>query len=263
MSKELKNWIAFLPSIVIFGLFNYRVQIGLWCSLLVTICFVINALIIYRNGFLKSLGLKIPKTDAVKSFLLFLILLPVSYMVILLIAESNHFQPDLDSLFEYRGWYVFTFFQTLNEEILLGFLFLRGLNLMYRNPRNQIRVSLLAALLFSALHFIFYKIVFHFIPDIKLGIFTLLSLFFAGMIRNNLILLKGHVGYSWALHLAWNCIFFHIVLTPDIFEGYMEIAKMNLIMGNKVLLGTLIIIAVITTFKLKRNKDSLPEFQNL
>ncbi len=37
---------------------------------------------------------------------------------------------------------------------------------------------------------------------------ALVTLFFAGILRNNLIIYAGHIGYSWALHFSWIIIMF-------------------------------------------------------
>ncbi|HPJ06356.1 MAG TPA: hypothetical protein PLK17_12665 [Bacteroidales bacterium] len=60
--------------------------------------------------------------------------------------------------------------------------------------------SVALALFFALIHFVFYKWIF--LDRGIIGMLTHTSLFMVGFVRNSLILMTGHIGYSWALHLG-------------------------------------------------------------
>jgi hypothetical protein len=119
------------------------------------------------------------------------------------IAEKHNI-----SIMHISKWmdYYHDVFYILNEEIVFG-----SLVLFYLTQKRKIipiYASVGLALLFSAIHFAFYR----WIIDIGIvQIATLITLFLIGFVRNNLIIVNGHIGYSWALHFGWIVIMFGFI----------------------------------------------------
>jgi hypothetical protein len=109
---------------------------------------------------------------------------------------------------------------------------LGALVLFYLTQKRKIKpiyASVGLALFFSAIHFVFYRWIFTDKGIIQIP--ALITLFLIGFVRNNLIIVYGHIGYSWALHFGWivimfGCIHQHndtqmIMSEPDIFNNYL------------------------------------------
>jgi len=92
-------------------------------------------------------------------------------------------------------------FQTLNEEIVLGYVPL----MLLRRRCGRVATVVVLAAVFSALHVALYGFGGH---RIWLGGWTVMTLLVVGVLRNGLILWAGHVGWAWALHAAWNLLMF-------------------------------------------------------
>jgi hypothetical protein len=97
--------------------------------------------------------------------------------------------------------------QTLNEEIVLGWILLTSLH--RRLPQVSLpALALIVALIFAVLHLIFFAAR----PSDNhiygiLSAATVFSLFAVGTLRNNLILGMGSITLAWGVHLGWNLIF--------------------------------------------------------
>jgi hypothetical protein len=92
-------------------------------------------------------------------------------------------------------------FQALNEEILFRALLI---GFFIRYVPSAPAISLGAAFLFAAAHFLLYR--FSNPMHLALSIASLGTLFFAGVAMNNLYLTFRHIGFSWALHAGWNVV---------------------------------------------------------
>ena len=144
---------------------------------------------------------------------------------------------------------IHTVFYTLNEEIILGALLLKGLKFWKRKTPNWI-ISVSTAILFSLIHFVFFKWIFK--SSGNLSIITLLTLFVIGVFRNNLILRTGHIVYSWALHFVW--IYFmlgssHYKISTDTFLNDFE--RFEIFLGNPLILIICAGLAIISFMKFK------------
>ena len=116
-------------------------------------------------------------------------------------------------------------FQTLNEEIVLGFLLVVGLA---RKTRRPVLVALGVAVVFSLLHLVLYR---YGTLGMDLHPVTLVALVAVGVIRNSAILLAGHVGIAWGLHAAWNLVMFagrwheassgRVLKEPEILDAFL------------------------------------------
>ncbi|MBK8978330.1 MAG: hypothetical protein IPM29_20705 [Planctomycetes bacterium] len=94
-------------------------------------------------------------------------------------------------------------FQTLNEEVLLGFLPLAAL--ARRWPRRPLAIATALAAAFAGLHVALYRFGGLQTP---LAPVTVVTLFAVGALRNALILRCGHIALAWALHAGFNLALF-------------------------------------------------------
>ena len=128
----------------------------------------------------------------------------------LIFAATSYLQQEIArSAGLTRTWFAFPdsidpLYQALNEELILGYLLLTWL--VRRSGRPHAAAWLLAAA-FAAAHVAFYGVA-RVGPLHWLAWEAVITLFLVGLCRNYLILAAGHVGYSWALHGAWNLWFF-------------------------------------------------------
>lgn len=181
-------------------LLSYNVFGGWWNSSIGTIAIIILSYLFWNKDFLSRTGLKMRPVVILKSIIAATLLIFVTYLIMKYIADKE------GVLIEYTDWrnYYHDIFYVLNEEIILGAmpLFL----LIDKWKQKPLIASVLLALLFSVIHFVFYRWVF--LDRGIIQISTLITLFFVGIIRNNLIITTGHIGYSWALHFSWIVIMF-------------------------------------------------------
>ena len=201
--------------------------------------------LIWQKDSFKKVGLKISKKEIPVALLILIIITLGSYWLISTIAAENNvtFVPFFQEKFFYRG-VLKTIGQTLNEEIVLGALLLGYIRHVFKKP-NPIIISIAVALIFSLFHFLFYY--FRISAFADFGVLTfpcLLSLFFAGILRNNCILSTGHIGYAWALHFGWNLAF----MDSRFFIGTKAVSEpglFNLFLGN-----TSVIVAIFSVMLL-------------
>lgn len=176
--------------------FSYYYFPWFYSAVIGTFTIVILSLLTWKGGYKFWLGLQISKKDYLPVFFVFLGFLGGSFLIIQLIAGTHQ-------IFIIPGDYknfVHTFFYTINEEFVVGALLLKGIK-HFRKKTPDWLVSVGVAVVFALFHFIFFKWIFK--NSGELGWITMLSLFFAGIVRNNLILKTGHIAYSFSLHFAW------------------------------------------------------------
>ncbi|MBN1534787.1 MAG: hypothetical protein JXA20_19100 [Spirochaetes bacterium] len=186
-------------------LLNYNPDITFLSSFL---SFMMIALLLrtaFKNRWRDMAGLRLSAIDAALALSAAIVMTTIIYRYISWsisihgVVFQNRFEMGNQQL------YLFTVFQTLNEEIIAGALLLFCLR--SRLPRlHPLLISWAAALLFAAAHGIVYRFVFH--EHSIIGLPALLALFAVGIIRNNAILACDHIGFSWAIHLSWNLVFF-------------------------------------------------------
>jgi membrane protease YdiL (CAAX protease family) len=146
--------------------------------------------------------------------------------------------------------FLHTFFYTLNEEIILGALFLKGIQ-HYRKKTPAWIISVGVAVCFTIIHFVFFQWIFD--NRGPLGVFTLLSLLAVGIARNNLILRTGHIGYSWALHFGWVYIMLGSSHYQRITEHYLtDFERFEVYLGDVRVMGVCIALAIATFMKFKK-----------
>jgi hypothetical protein len=253
--KHLSKVIRFTKRYMLFPLLglsylllSYNFFGGWWNSSLGTIAIIVLSYLIWDKGFLYRSGLKMKPLVILKSIIFAAVLTSVTYLLMKYIANKE------GVFIEYTDWrsYYHDIFYVLNEEIVLGAipLFL----LVDKWKQKPLIASVILALLFSVIHFVFYKWVF--LDRGIIQISTLVTLFFVGIIRNNLIITTGHIGYSWALHFSWIVIMFgsaHQFIADN--SRVTEPDRFNMYLGSYELLVVSTILVVLSIIHLvKRGK---------
>ncbi len=184
---------------------SYVPDTGFYVSVTGTVLIVLASFGFLRRDFLRPVGLRFTKTDLWLIPALTAIVILVSYVIIRYLAEQNGFQrnPSLTVLPSWKS--IHTVGQTLNEEIVLGFILLLRLRLIsfFKDPAV---LSIAASLAFTVFHFLFYLL--SPFQGAALDWMTLSGIFLIGTVRNNLILRFNHIGYAWAVHYGWNYVMF-------------------------------------------------------
>jgi hypothetical protein len=176
--------------------FSYYYFPWFWSSLIGFVIILFLSYKIWKNAFIFWIGIPVKRKELLISLLLLIIFFAGSFAIILLIARNNQIEIRLRS---YKTL-VHSLFYTLNEEIIIGALLLKGIRHRWKKLSKPL-ISLTVALAFALVHFIFYKLIF--VASGNLSLITIVTLFLVGVFRNNLILKTGHIGYSWALHFGW------------------------------------------------------------
>lgn len=231
MVIKLKRYLLFTLLGLSFGFLNYLYFGGWWNSAVETILIIFISFLIWNKDFLKRTGLQLDFKTVIKSVILAVFISICSLLIIKYLARQN----NIRILFTNWREYFHDIFYILNEEIVVGALLLFAL--VNKGKIKPIIASIGLAFIFSLIHFIFYKWLM--IERGIIGVPALFTLFCVGLIRNNLILQTGHIGYSWALHFGWMVIMFgswHVyadtnlrVTEPVRFNTYLGSMEMLLI----------------------------------
>jgi hypothetical protein len=219
-----------------------------WTSIVGSALIILLSRLAWSKGGMEVIGLRIPRQQIGISLLLLCFVLVGSFTIIRTIATRAGaiFIP----VYENRKWLsllVHTIGQTLNEEIVLGALFLGAIKDRFRSVHPLV-TSTGVALIFSLLHYSFYGLR---PPQLVnygiLSVTTLISLFSMGIVRNNCILSTGNIGYAWALHLGWNVAFiggsFHWSGSNT---KLTEPSMFNLVLGNRYLVVVAIVLMILS-----------------
>ena len=204
MSKRFRI-IALTLILVFYCTLTYGAR---WTSVAGSTLIILLARCVWSKNGIEVIGLKIPSHQIGISLLLFCVVLISSFQIInaIIVREGVIFMP----IYENREWFsllIHTIGQTLNEEMVLGALFLRAIQSRFRSVHPFV-TSIGVALTFSLLHYAFYGLRSpEWVNYGTLSATTLISLFAMGVVRNNCILSTGNIGYAWALHLGWNVAF--------------------------------------------------------
>lgn len=150
---------------------------------------------IWGSQTLRVAGLDIRRSTLLRSGFLTLLVIAVSWQLMSTIAAKAGVGLGIPS------WKSATHISSyvLNEEIVLGAILLYFM--VNEWDMKPIHAAVYLALFFSVIHYVFYRWVFDERGIIEIS--TLLSLFMVGIFRNALILVSGHVAYSWAFHFGW------------------------------------------------------------
>jgi len=226
-------------------IFNYYLFSGWWNSAIGTLLIVYFSYLIWPQQFLQNIGLKISARVLILALCLALILIYIAYIMMVYLG-LNFILISYTSI----GNYIHDVFYTLNEEIILGTLLLSYSIKKHKN--HPIFISFAIALIFSLGHFVFYKWIFLAKGTLQPG--TLITLFMLGFLRNNLILVTGHIGISWALHFSWVAVMFgstHLIKLNH--ELLSEPEKFNLYLGSIEMFLISTILAVSSVFLFLKN----------
>ncbi len=221
---------------------------GWWNSSVGTLLIIGFSYLIWGKEFLRIIGLHIDSKTFLKTIILTAIILCGATFLMKIIAERHHF------VIRFSNWqnYYHDIFYIINEEIVLGAIVLS--TMINRFKIKPIISSILLAVIFSTIHFIFYKWIF--LERGTISVITLINLFLIGIVRNNLIIRTGHIGYSWALHFGWMAIMFgssHIN-TIDSNIRLSEPEKFNLYLGSVEMLIVCLILVTISLFHWKKSE---------
>jgi hypothetical protein len=226
-------------------LFSYNVFRSWWYSSTGTVLILLFSYLIWKKDFLNYIGLCPDPNIIARSMITAGIVLVCAFMIMKHIA-SRH-----DVLIQNTSWRNFyhIVFYTMNEEIVLGALILFWLTRRKKIPPLTAAVGL--AVIFALVHYIFYRWLFK--DNGIIGLAALLTLFFIGIVRNNLILITGHIGYSWALHCGWMVIMFgcfHYYKFTEV--PLSEYERFNLYLGSTEMIIISFILATLSIFLLVR-----------
>jgi len=201
--KSVTRYLWIILLIISYIFFTYYFNIPFfqqrWKAAVGTVLILFFSYLLWGKDFLKIVGLKLDFKKIIKSLILIAIIIIGSLWLMKYIAHHQYIKITFPKLLDVR--HIHVIFYTLNEEIVLGALTL--FVFVNKWKIKPICASIALALAFSLIHYVFFRWVF------QTGIIhvtTLVSLFLIGFVRNNLILLKGHIGYSWALHFGWMVI---------------------------------------------------------
>jgi hypothetical protein len=224
--------------------FTYYYFDGWWYSSLGTILILTLSYLIWKKDFLKVIGLSLSIKSLIKVIGLAILMTIASIFIIKYIASNNGISFKYTDI---RNYY-HDIFYILNEELILGGIAIYILLKEFKISTYVVSIAL--ALMFSIIHFIFYKYIFQ-TGLIKID--TLIVIFFFGLIRNNFIIISNHIGYSWALHFGWMVVMFgsHPYWIETKFE-LTEPENFNIILGSHEMIVLTSISAIISFILLKR-----------
>ncbi len=198
--KSLTNILLSSLLILSYLLFSYYYFDGWWYSSIGSFLILFFSYLIWRNDFLIVTGLKISVKTVIKTLCLTTLIIISSILIV------KHIGLNKGITIEYTNVrnYFHDIFYILNEEIILGGIAIYIMTNKFK--LSPVKTSIILALLFSLVHFVFYKWIFN--QKGVIEITTLATLFMTGLLRNNLIIINKHIGYSWALHFGWMVIMF-------------------------------------------------------
>jgi hypothetical protein len=225
--------------------FSYYYFPWFFSALFGTVLILIFSYLAWGNETKFWIGLQIGKNEYLFVIVSFFALLAGSFVLIWFISQTYNVLIIPGNIKNFTH----TFFYTLNEEIVVGAALLKGLKYCCKKTPDWM-ISVGVAIGFSVFHFIFFKWIFK--NSGNLGAITLMSLFFAGIVRNNLILKTGHIAYSFSLHFAWIYVMLgssHYNQTNKVFLNDFE--RFDIYLGDYRILIVCLILAVLSFFVLQ------------
>lgn len=195
---------------------------------------------IWKTDFNHRIGIPLRISTILLSFALAALFFAGSWWIMNSIALHQNIEIRYKSV----NNFLHIIFYTLNEEIVLGALLLNWIRVNLKRTPLWI-ISITVALAFSLIHFVFFRWIFDNKGDLSL--LTLGSLWMVGIIRNNLIMGTGHIGFSWAIHAGWVGIMFGFVhFNQEIKKFMTDLERFNFYLGNIRIADILILIAAIS-----------------
>lgn len=215
-----------------------------------SVSIIILSYFTWKSNYRFWIGLQLKTKDYQIALVLFFVFLCGSFLLIKSIAATQNIKVIGGG---YKN-FTHTLFYTLNEEIVIGALLLKGIH-YYRKSLPKWLISVGTAFVFAGIHFIFFRWIFN--NQGNIGLTALTSLFFTGIIRNNLILKTGHIGYSWALHFGWIYIMLgssHYNIAGKFFLNDFE--RFVIYLGDYRTLIVCLILAALSFFYLNKSTSS-------
>lgn len=229
---------------VTFALLTYIPDYGWWPSLGGTALMIWICRHWLGDDWRKRLGLSGVSGEWLRSAYLFFVLLLTFALYGKFILEENALRYYSNYEIGISAYYLHTCAQVFNEEIALGAIPLLCTT-QTLNVRIRIILGLVLALFFPLLHLL----LFEWSPfvtgtQVPLSGLSLLSMFFVAVIGNSLILRRNHLGFTIALHLAWNILFAGGIVSGD--RGALnETELFNLTIGNPIAVAALGTVSVV------------------
>lgn len=191
--------------ILIYLLTSYVPYLGVYVSVSGTALIIFSGWIFLKKSIFQTIGLNFTLRDWIIIPLVVIITAFTAYVIIGTIARENGYDrvPSLSVIPTLRSLH--TLGQTLNEEIVLGFILIMRMRLI---PliRHPFILSVSASMIFVVFHYLFYLLSPY--QGSPLDAITLINIFLIGTVRYNLILKFNHIGYAWAVHYGWNYVMF-------------------------------------------------------
>ncbi len=244
MNKNIPKWTWILLAYIFLLGFNYLPEWGFYFSFISFISLMLCLKMAWEDDWKTISGLDFSQQNVIVFITGLTLLVFINYFFInsLTISRDINFVTRITS--GDKLLYIHTFFQTLNEEILMGAVLLFALqNKSFRE--QPLFLSIAIGAVFSISHYFTYRYVF-IAENGVLSYYALFSLFAVGVIRNNLILRTNNIAYSWMIHLAWNWVFFGGNYYINGLK-LMQVEQFNIIFGNEKFLIAASIIMIITS----------------
>ena len=182
------------------------VLLGAWRFVLATLAIMACAALFFKKDWNMVLGLPKSLRQVIACMLSGVAAFLVFYFFIDFVLNHGGYQrlPFMERNNVFFGSYpllsrtLWRLCQPLNEEIVLRALLL---GFFARFFTHRAYLAIMAALIFSLLHFLMY---YGGPQAVRLDILTLLTLFFFGLAANALYLTFDHIGFGYVIHVAWN-----------------------------------------------------------
>lgn len=206
------GWI-FYPLIFLIFIWPYTWQtnilltFGAWRFLLATLAIIVCATLFFKKTWISILGFPQTARQIIACVLTAILAFLIFYIIINFTLSEGGYKLQAFNVgrsSEYFGrypllsWTFLRFSQPLNEEIILRAILL---GFFARFFTHRIFLAVIAALIFSGLHLLFY---YAGPMAVQLDTMTLLTLFFFALAANSFYLTFNHIGFGFAIHLAWN-----------------------------------------------------------
>jgi hypothetical protein len=243
-----KNRLLLNVLILLFLLTNYYPVIW-WLSALGTVLIVAIATVLWKKDFKEFLGLDFSRNSLLITAIATFGVMILSALLFRRLSANNFFLVSSCSSL----MYLHIAFNTLNEEMILGSLILNLFTKQLYWLKN-LTASILVALFFVLFHFGLSWLALSQMP--LMAVTTLLALILLNFTRNNLILLTGHVGFSWALHFGIMVTLFSCTFTVSTTGALLSEANLSdIFFGNGLVFIFLLLAASVTGILLYRKKN--------
>lgn len=234
--------------ITIYLLTSYVPHLGVYVSVSGTALIILSGWLFLKKNIFQTIGLNFTVRDWMIIPLVVMITAFTALVIIGAVARENGYIriPSLSVIPTLRSLH--TIGQTLNEEIVLGFILIMRLRLIPL-MRHPFILSVSASMIFVVFHYLFYLLSPY--QGSPLDAVTLFNIFLIGIVRYNLILKFNHIGYAWAVHYGWNYVMFGgefyrnetLIREYDVFNDFI---------GSPECLVLFLLIAAATFFMLMR-----------